>query len=233
MKDQAKAQVMKLVRTLISKEAENKEIGWLVEQTSHNSPIGANDCYSILGAIPESLTGEGRVGDRVKPKSLIVKGVVSLNPLFQPDTKPMYVRVIIATEKDIKVAGSTAGNVDAAHLLRSGDTGSAEVPFDGTRLALTYPVNDNKFKVYMDKIFLLCPTSAASGFPLTNAQFRFQKKFSKLPSSLIYDAGNGDYNNNFAPFIAIGYAYADNSAPDGAATRISTSVHAKLSYEDA
>lgn len=232
MKDQTKAQMIKLVRTLIDKTAENKEIGWVVEQTSHNSAITTNDCYSIVGALPESLTGEGRVGDRVKPKSLVVKGVVSLDPAFQPDTKPMYVRVIIATQKDIKLAGSTVGAVDTDHLLRSAEIGNPEVPFDGTRMHLNYPVNNNKFRVYMDKTFLFCPTAAASGFPLTNAQFRFQKAFKQLPANLTYDSGSGDYCNNFAPFIAVGYAYADRTAPDVVSTRVSTSIHSILTYED-
>lgn len=232
MKDQQKAQVLKLVRTLIDKNSENKEIGWRVEQASHNSAITAADCYSILGAIAEGTSGETRLGDRIKPKSLVVRGCIGLDPLYQPDTKPMYVRIIIATQKDIKVAGSTAGNVDTAHLLRSGDVGAPEVPFNGNRLELTYPVNDNKFRVYMDKTYLLCPTSAASGFPLDRSQFVFTKVFKKLPASLSYDAGNGDYNNNFAPFIAIGWAYTDGSAPSTTLTRVNTAIHAKLAFED-
>lgn len=233
MKDQTKAQMIKLVRTLIDKNAENKQIGWRVEQTSHNQPITAGDCYNIIGAIPESLTGEGRIGDKIKPKSLVVRGCVGLDPLFQADTRPFYVRVIIATQKDIKVANGTLGNVDVAHLLRSSDVGAPEVPFTGNRLEMTYPVNDNKFRVYMDKTYLICPTSSASGFPLNKSQFVFTKVFSQLPANLSFDQGNGDYCNNFAPFIAIGYAYTNGSLPDPATTtRVSTSVHAQLTYED-
>lgn len=224
--------MIKLVRTLIDRDTENKEVGWLVEQTSHNSAISTNDCYSIIQNLPEGTTGETRLGDRIKPKRLEVRGVVSLDPAFQPDTKPLYVRVIIATQKDVKLAGSTVGAIDTDHLLRAANGGAPEVPFSGNRLELTYPVNNNKFRVYMDKTFLLCPTSAASGFPLTNAQFKF-KKVIKTPATLTYDSGSGDYNNNFAPFIAIGYAYADRTAPDTITTRVSTSVHSILSFEDA
>lgn len=234
MKDQAKAQVMKLMRTLIDKNTENKECGWLVEQASHNSPITVADCYSIIKNIPEGTSGNTRLGDKIRPKSLVVRGVVSLNPGFQPDTKPLYVRVIIATQKDVKVAGSTTTTVDADHLLRPADAAlGSEVAFDGTRTTLNFPVNNNKFRVYMDKIYALCPTSAASGFPLNQYAFRFQKKFKKLPASLTYDAGNGDYCNNFAPFLAVGYCYQDGSAADTLTTRISTSIHSILGFEDA
>jgi len=233
MKDQQKAQVIKLMRKMIDGEVENKEVGWLVEEQTHNSAISAADCYSIINDIEEGSSSCQRNGDRIKPKSLVVRGVVSLNPAMNPDTKPIIVRVIIATQKDIKKAGGTVGNVDTAHLLRPATAGAEEVPFTGKRLELTYPVNNNKFRVYMDKTFLLCPTSAASGFPLERSQFVFNKRFKKLPAKLTYDAGNGDYNNNFAPFIAIGYAYADNTAPDVATLRVSTSVHSILTYEDA
>lgn len=233
MKDQAKAQVLKLMRTMISKEAENKEVGWRVDDHLHNSSITTNECYSIIGAVPSGTDGQSRLGDRIKPKTLTVSGDVCINPSYNPDTKVMYVRVIMATQKNIKQAGSTVGNVDTDHLLRPGLTATPETNFNGYITNLRYPVNDNKFRVYYDKIFKLVPTSAASGFPLVQSQFSFKKVFKKLPATLTYDEGGGDYNNNFAPFIAIGYCYADGTLPDTTNQRIQTSVWSKLSYEDA
>lgn len=233
MKDQAKAQVMKLMRMVISKETENKEVGWRVDDHIHNSPIGTNDCYSILQNLPAGTDGQSRLGDRVKPKRLVVEGDITINPGYNPDTRAMYVRVIIATQKNIKQAGTTVGNVDTDHLLRSGIAAAPEGPFDGTINTLRYPVNDNKFRVYHDKVYKLIPTSFASGFPLTQSQFHFKKVFKKLPASLTYDAGGGDYNNNFAPFIAIGYCYADGGAADTLQSRVQTRVWSKLSFEDA
>lgn len=225
---------MKLVRNIIDKNVENKEIGFIVEQTSHNSAITSADCYPIVQNIAEGTDAQSRLGDKIKPKRLVVTGTVALDPQYQPDTKPMYVRIIIASQKDIKVSTSvSAGNVDAAHLLHPGLAGVPEIGFNGTRAFLSYPVNTNKFKVYMDKTFLLAPTAAASGFPLTNAQFRFKKVLKSLPAHLTYDQGNGDYANNFAPFLALGYAYPDGTAADVAATRVTTSIMSKLSFEDA
>lgn len=234
MKDQTKAQVIKLMRNLINKDIENKEAGFIVEQARHNSPIGAGDCYPLIQAIPEGTDGESRLGDKIKPKSLVVRGTIALDPAFQPDTKPFYVRVLMLTQKDIKVSTSvTAGNVDTAHLLRPAYPGAPETAFIGSRDGLNMPVNDNKFRVLMDRTYLFCPTAAASGFPLTNAQVHFKKAIKKLPATLTYDQGNGNYANNFAPFIAIGYAYPDGSPPDLVDTRITTSIHSKLSFEDA
>ena len=161
MKDQTKAQVLKLMRTMINRETENKEVGWVVDSALHNSLISPADCYSVIQDIPTGTTGNTRLGDRIKPKSLSVQGVVSINSGYNPDTRAMYVRVIIATQKDVKRAGPGALNIDTDHLLRSGDAGTGpEESFNGSTRALMYPVNDNKFRVYYDKIFYLSHCSS-------------------------------------------------------------------------
>lgn len=233
MRDTTKAQMMKLVRNIIDKNVENKEIGFVVESTSHNSAITAGDCYNVLQVIGEGTNSQQRLGDKIKPKSLVITGTLALDPNFQPDTKPMYCRVIIATQKDIKVSTQPAGNVDTNHLLRPAFAGAPSLPFNGNRANISYPVNAEKFRVIMDKTYTFCPTASASGFPLTNAQFRFKKVVKNLPASLGFDDGNGDAINNYAPFVAVGYAYCDGSPADVINTRISTSIFSKLTFEDA
>lgn len=231
MKDQAKAQVITLMRKMLDKNTENKEIGFNVEATTHNSAITNADLVPIIPEIASGTDSQTRLGDRVKPTSLIVKGVVSMAD--NPDTKPLYVRVLILSQKDVKVGSAVGTATDPAHLLRPAIAGAPEVAWTGTRPELNYFVNDNKFKVYMDKKFLLTPSSSASGVPQVGSQFTFQKKFKSLPAHLSFDEGNGDWPNNFAPFFAIGYCYADGSAPDTVATRISTNIYSRLTYEDA
>lgn len=234
MKDQQKAQVMKLMRSMINKEIENKEVAWRVDDNLHNSAIQATECYSIIKDIPEGLDGESRVGDRIKPKSLKVWGDVCINPGYNPDTRVMYVRVIMASQKNTKQSapGAVAG-IDTAHLLRPAIAGASETNFDGSLTNLRYPVNTNKFRVYHDKIYKLIPTSTASGFPLLQAQFSLKKVFKQLPATLTFDEGAGDYPNNFAPFLAVGYCYADGGVPDTLNQRIQTKFWSQLTYEDA
>lgn len=234
MKEVAKAQVMQVVKKMINNDVENKDIGWQVEQTTHNSPIGVADCYPIIQEIAQGNSGQTRIGDRITPKRLVVKGELCCNPAYNPDTKPMLVRVIIACQKNQKVSTATNTQTDVDHLLMSGDPVTPETNFDGTRQALFYPVNSNKFRSYYDRIFTVCPTSSASGFPLANEVKRISYRFKQLPSHFSFDQGSGDAVNNFAPFLAIGYAYADGTVPDtGIVTRIATSFHSMLTYEDA
>lgn len=231
MKDQAKAQVLSLMKKMLDRNTENKEIGLNVEATSHNSGITNPDLVPIIPQIASGTDSQTRLGDRIKPTSLVVRGVVSMAD--NPDTRPIYVRVLMLSQKDVKVGSKVGTDTDPDHLLRSAIVGAPEVAWTGTRPELNYYVNDNKFKVYYDKTFLLTPGSAASGNPLVGSQFKFQKRFKSLPAQLSFDEGNGDWPNNFAPFFAIGYCYADGGAPDTVTTRISTNIYSRLTYEDA
>jgi len=220
------------MKRMLHRNVENKEIGFRVENgVAHNSAISNADLRPIVPQIAAGTDGSTRIGDRIKPLSLTVRGIVSMYE--NPDTKPLYVRVMILSQKDVKVGSKIGTDTDPAHLLRPAFPGTGEVPFIGNRAELNYPVNDNKFKVHYDKQFLLTPTAVAAGVPAIGSQFKFAKTLKTLPSNLTYDEGNGDWANNFAPFFAIGYAYADGTAPDVTTLRISTEVYSRLTFEDA
>lgn len=244
MPDQLKAQVASLVKSAIARDSENKLVGWMPEPgVYHNGGITAADCTPILGQINPGTSAQQRIGDRLKPKRLTVKGVVSLTGDAFSSTTPFYVRLIIASQKDIKVGGQiAAGIVDTSHLLRPGFDGAAgsdQVPFKGNTMELNFPMNTDKFRVYMDKIVKLVPCSTpltSPGVPLCpvpNWTARFSYTFKQLPAALTYDDGNGNWANNFAPFFACGYAYCDGNAPDTVTTRVTTNVYSALSFEDA
>lgn len=198
----------------------------------HNSPIGNADMYPLLQQVSTGDEIYHRSGDRLKPKGFTVKGHISLNPDNNPDTRPMYVRVVIAQQKDVRCTGDYA-DLDSAHLLKPCLAGAPEQAFTGQEIDVAYPVNRDKFRVYMDKTFLITPTGAASGNPRTGGQKKWSYRFKQMPSTLTYDQGNGDYANNFAPFVALGYAYVDGGAPDVLTTRIQHTVFSQLTFEDA
>lgn len=233
MRDTLKAQVLTVAKRATARAIPNKCIGWNVESiVDHNSAIGNADCYPLLQQISTGDEIYHRSGDRVKPKSFTVKGHIALNPDQNPDTSPMYVRVVIAQQKDVRCTGDY-GDLDTSHLLKPCLAGAPEQPFNGNEIELAYPINRDKFRVYMDKTFLITPGGAASGNPRTGAQKKWAYRFKQMPSTLTYDQGNGDYANNFAPFVALGYAYADANRVDTLGTRIQHSVFSQLSFEDA
>lgn len=242
MKPTTKAGITDLVKTLLGRKTENKAVGWKVEDSvSHNSPIGAADCYPLVQQIGQLDVSGGinsavqRIGDKIQPKSLRVKGVVSIKT-DQNTIQNLYVRVLILAQKDIKVGSQVSGgSVNANALLRpmfNTAAGADQAAFGGTTQNLLQPVNTDLFRVYYDKIHKVCPASNATVENVMGS-FRWGYDFKQLPANLTYDEGNGDWANNFAPFIALGYAYADGTAPDTATTRIVSNTYSLLTFEDA
>lgn len=210
---------------------------------SHNSGVGPADCRPLIGQIGpiDSAAGNNdqqRLGDKIRPKSLRVRGILALNPDTQTSTQTLFVRVMLLAQKDIKVGSSiTGGNVDTAHLLSpdyNTTPGADQIQYTGTTANTFQPINTDKFRVYYDKVFKLCPATNATVQNDMNV-IRWSHTFKKdsLPASLTYDAGNGDWANNFAPFLAIGYAYGDGTSPDVVLTKVKSHCDAYLTFEDA
>lgn len=224
--------VLKLMRTMIGKEAENKERGFVIEQnTLHNAPITDGDVVPLLGFIPEGTGSNERLGDRVKPKSLVVRGVIGLNPDYNPNNKPMIASVYILSCKDKKTNALVTAGAGLADLLKPNIGGTEQVSWDGTTFRSTFPVNTGKFRVHYQRQFRLAPGSLASG----TREFDFKKwkySFKSMPASLTWDEGTGDDCNNFAPFLVIGWCYTDGSATD-LVPRLVSNVSSVFSYEDA
>lgn len=230
-----KKAVTQVAKKVLSRAAENKVIGELVEhQVQHNFPIGSADCKPLIPEISQGPFANQRVGDRITPKRLRVSGVVSLNPLqgwaAQGD---IYGRLMILTQKDIKVSGQVnAGAVDTQHLLRPGLDGTPEIAFSGNTEELLYPINTEKFRVYYDKIFKFSIVKEDAVETMTRYSYRWSYTFKSLPASLTYDTANGDWANNFAPFVAVGFAYSDGTAPETIQTKFVTHTFTHLEFED-
>lgn len=220
---------------MINKDTENKRRGFLVEDgVTHNSAISDADVVPLLGSIPQGTTSLTRLGDRVKPKSLTVRGIIGLNPEYNPDNLPLLVSVYILQCKDKKTNTLVAAGAGMAYLLRPNIGGTEQVPFNGNTIESTYPVNDDKFKVLFQKKYRLAPGTIAMG-PREFDHIRFSKtiKSSQMPASLTWDEGTGDDCNNFAPFLVIGYSYVDGRAPDTVGRRLITHISSEFNFEDA
>jgi len=219
---------------MIGKEAENKQRGFDVESNVvHNSTITDADVKAILGSIPEGTSSNERLGDRVKPKSLVVRGVLGLNPDNNPDTKPMIATVMILSCKDKKTNSLVTAGAGLVDLLKPNIGGTEQVAWDGTTLRSTYPINSDKFRVHYAKQFRISPASA-NGENRQRDAVKWKYRFKSMPASLTWDEGTGDDCNNFAPFLVIGWCYTDGSATGApAATRLISNVSSVFSYEDA
>lgn len=227
--------VTQIVKQQIARNSENKMIGNNVElDILHNSPIGSADCYPLIPTISKGINSYNRIGDRLKPKGLSVKGLVS----WQSESalqKDIYVRVMILSQKNIKTGSQvSSAAVDTANLLRPNSPAIPLSAFAGNTAQLNYPVNTDLFRVYMDKTIKLTGNKAGTAVEsLTRQSQRWSYRMKSFPVALTFDDGNGDWVNNFAPFLAIGYAYCDGTAPDSITTRLYSSTFSALTFEDA
>lgn len=229
--------VTRVANEAVSRKAENKMVGSMVEDNVlHNSAISAADCEPVMIEVSQGTDNRSRIGDRISPRSLTVKGMVSLNVTSPPNTRTdIYARVFILSQKDVKTGAQVlAGAVDASALLRAGFGGGADqIAYSGDPENTLMPVNREKFRVYMDRIIKLSQVAEAGVEQISRYSGTFSYTFKKknLPKFLTYDENNGDWANNFAPFIAIGYAYS-SGAPDTVNTKLNTHVFSQLSFED-
>ena len=231
------------IKKILDRKIEDKVIVRQITLANHNSSIGTGDCYPLVPAVPQGTDNWQRVGDKIKPKYLLVTGYFGL--VFDPvnhtpaqgggqsgvllSQSPLRVRMIAFTQNDIKAASSGSA-VDVTALLR-GDAGTT-VAYTGLASDNLRPVNKDKFKVIKDMQAELVPIpgSTQDGVYRTNVHFSFKVK---CPATFKYDANSGDLPNNFAPFIALGYAYPNQATPDVTTTPVVFNVMSRLVYEDA
>lgn len=234
MRDVQKAQVMSIVKTAIARKAENKSIGFFPEdRVVHNSAIGSGDPQPLIPPIAVGDLSINRTGDRVTLKGLRVKGLCA----FYSDTaqgvqKDLYVRIFVLAQKSLKTRVQVLAQTDVNHLLRPQLVGLQQTNYGGNSSDVMLPVNTDLFKVYYDKVFKLSGCATGGLDDLGRSSFRWAYNFKSLPANLTFDEGNGNNNNNFAPFVAIGYSYADGSSPDVVSTRLISSVYTQTIFED-
>lgn len=231
-----KKAVTAMVKAAVARGRENKTIGNLIENVvQHNSAIGTADCVPVLPAIPSGTGSWQRVGDRIEPKSLSIRGIVSLTRVDgYVGLGDMYVRIMVLSQKNIKTNTQVTAGVATGQLLRPNYAALRETDFGGLTNDINLPINTDLFRVYYDKVVKLTGATQDNTSELTRYSHRWKYSFkSALPAHLTFDEGNGNFCNNFAPFVAVGYCYADGTSPDVIATRVTATHNATLAFEDA
>lgn len=230
-----------MVSRALDKRIEDKRVGSIGVDATFNSGIAGNEAYSLLPPIAQGTADNQRIGDKVKPKYLIVRGSVQWDHVFASANycPPATGRLLILTQKNIKVGtGSTLPNFDASHLLRDNIGTDQARQYNGGAFDNFAPINTELFRVYMDKKIKLLPfinnTQLATDLTAsgTTRTYSFVKKI-KCPASLTFDSGNGNFANNFAPFVVFGAVCDDGSGPYTQQTPWRVRISSILDYEDA
>lgn len=235
--------VTRVVKRVLSRQDEVKHVGAQVVDAAFNSSISASsECYPILPSVTEGTAGHQRIGNKIKPKYLIVKGHLQYDHGFMGNfAPPSTVRVMILTQKNIKTSSDVGSRADVDHLLKDNvgtDVGRA---YTGGMFDNLAPINKDLFGVVMDRKFKMLPqlytglgntqdtnTKTLSG---TQRTYTFYKKI-KCPATLTFDDGNSNVVNNYAPFVCLGAVTDDGSGPFSLNTPYHLTVQSELYFTD-
>lgn len=221
-----------LVNRLLRKEEEVKFVSNKVENNiAHNSAIGASDIYNVMPSLQRGDADNQRDGDKVRVKSLHLRGYVGVDRNYSSDNRPIQVRIAVLQYKGIKrwnEAVNAWGIGDYQNLLRvnSGGGATTSKPYNGDQLDNFYPINRELFRVLGERFITLNPQQLAQGGAAppgsVESGYMVAKKFNfkiKCPKTLQY-LQNASLPQNFAPFVSVGYMYLDGGNPDVVPTRI-------------
>lgn len=242
MKDTAKVQVATLVKRLINRSEETKQVSRAVcNKILFNAGItSSTEVYDVLPVMQQGTGNFQRIADKVSAKSLIVRGTVSINFNESRALTP-EVHVFIVSHKSKKSydslnAGSSAGRQQIVDKLIDAGNGN-DIRFDGEVYPSLLPLNRKLLHVHSHKVLKLASSHGALANEHTSDDTIRFKRFSiklKCPKVLTYDASiSTDNPVNFAPVMMIGYVYPDGTYSEVITTPILATVSSTLYYDDA
>jgi len=243
-----RANFKKFVKKVVSEMAETKE----AYTTSGDTPIWFNsginatgDITPIVPAIGQGVDTNQRIGQKITAQRLNVKGHIRLNLNDVSDSTKLpnvVVRMMIVSMKNKPSYGDvTASAAPLSTLLRKGGTTTA---FTGVLSDVYAPINTDVFTIHHDKKFYLNQTYINAIGPSVPSQYLAQDisktiKFFNLNVKcknkvLKYDEdiSSDSWPVNWSPFLILGYAYLDGSAPDTISTNVQLMYDSTFQFED-
>jgi len=239
--------VRAIAKAAVSKAAEDKFIS-VQTVTTHNSTITTPaECYAMVPQVTQGVGDYQRIGDKIRGKYLYIKGYVQydftvLDTLISSQSvylPPATVRVMILSQKNVKVGSAVSTSVDVNHLLKDNvATGTARA-YNSSVFDNVAPINKDLFTVHMDRKIKLNFISSNSLAPVSgqvavvgNDRTKYFSCRIKCPASLKFDDGNGNWPNSFAPFLCLGAVNDDGTAPWSLTTPYRLTAMSTLYFED-
>lgn len=232
--------VVAKINQIVNRRLETKYVSCTPENVIyHNSAIANGDQYRVLPYLIQDGSELGRIGDRVEPVSLTMKGQVSISP-GSNTTRPLMVRILVLQLKnahDWPTAQTNwaAGAFNSLLKYNFESAGTENQSFNGSSTDLYVPVNKDLFDVLGERFVKLNPHTSASaveGAQINSLAKNFNMKI-RTPAHLRYTNKGVQYPENFAPFISVGYSYMDGSQPDTVTQEIVVTAISHLYYKDA
>lgn len=246
--------IQSYVKKQIHLNLENKYAAVTVLPTQIPAYIGSNanagNIFTIMPSITRGTEPDQRVGAKITPRYLIIKGYLTLD---MNDTTQDYdricVRLIVGFSKrnprSTDALQKILDSPDANWTNKIIKNGSIDSPFDGTLQALQSPVNRTVFTVKGQRFLTMsrprfydAPLVGSDSFRYSGNSTRFFTMKIKCPKTVHYDIeGNSGYPEDFSPVLMAGYSLLNGASPGLPSATIpkpvTISYTTRFSYEDA
>lgn len=209
------------------------------QPVSFNSGVSSpSDCYALMPTVTGGDKSNERIGDKIRPKALVVQGYITANGDYQTSMLNS-VRLWMLEDKGIRNWQNSGSLTVGQDLL---DQGGQKVGYTGLPNQETIRTNKDRYKVFHDKVYTMAKgtgmTANVGGingtqtFVSTQQYIKFRVRI-PTPAVLHYNDIASLYPTNFAPFICLGYSQPDFDAqPDSGVLKVNMTYSAHLDYED-
>jgi len=183
------------------------------------------DFNSVMGLVTQG-TGEGqRIGNKIRPKSVTIKGFLNIDP-FGAAIQPVMIKMFIGKLKQTTL--TTQGSYAALY-----QNGNGQLPPQNNLFDCMRKINTDIFTIYHTRNFKIGQAGAAGQ---TNNDFSLSKMFSvnvtKHLNSLIYNDATVNPTNKglYVWFVCVA---ADGSTSITCQASLDLSYDMELQYTDA
>lgn len=232
----------KAIQRLIHKNVETKQSFHERATASYNSGINSSgDATRVLPNVGKSNDDNGRNGDQITVRSLVIKGAIVYNPSTGQygtyGNARIGVRLMVVQPRQYFNLDDVQNNAATwlSYLLKKG---GATATFTGALSDLWAPINSDAIIKYYDKvIYMDAPYQAtAVGSVLMGQSTKLFSIPLKVKNKILkYDTNvsGGVQPTNYAPVVIMGYAHMDGSSPDTLTTALQLTYDTILNFEDA
>lgn len=223
------------MKRLIHKGRENKFKGMNV--LVQNITPAITTAHVICPSISKGDEDFERIGDKVQPKALILRGQLAIDHDNNAVSDSIHVRLMV-----LRVREANRNTLALSSFVAKANTllnpnyavGSSLNGYTGNPINDLQDVNTDSFRVLKDMIVELNPAFYVAG-QAQPSNFRSVKHLSMsipVPSSLMF-SDDTDEAQNYAPVLCIGYCYPDGRPLDAGEQRVLARFYSKIIYEDA
>lgn len=243
----AKKAVAKIAKSVVRREAEDKYVSVSGTQRFNSAITSSGECYPLIPQVAQGTDDCNRVGDKIRGKYLYITGMLQLDNSYlntlgaNTYIPPFTGRVMILSQKNVKVGNEVPTRIDVAHLLKDNVATGVARPYNSTIWDNVAPINKDLFRVHMDRkikfnwvnhYYYAGGGNAIEALASGNDRTKYFRCRIKVPATLTFDNGNLDYPNNFAPFLCFGAVNDDGTSAYSIGAPFKVTWLSTLYFED-